>query len=297
MRISNIERQNNVRTRPNRPNVSELSERVRTAELPPNGLEGSGVNPLSEVSERVSPVQAPQERPESTPFTLPSIATYAGGKGSSGTYQRLINQIPPHERFVSLFLGNCAILRHKRPAATNLACEIDEHIYRTWKEEGPAWLDLRCTDGIEHLQRARYGRRTFVFADPPYINETLSNGRGLYRHNFTWAQHIELLETLQRTDAMVMLCSLPNLLYENRLTGWRTMQYSNMTRTGPQIEQVWMNYPEPKRLHDYRYLGDDLRERERIKRMQANRLRLLNELPVLERMALLDHLNSNVSKT
>ena len=32
-------------------------------------------------------------------------------------------------------------------------------------------------------------------------------------------------------------------------------------------EYLWCNYPAPMALHDYRYLGKDFRERERIKRM------------------------------
>lgn len=43
---------------------------------------------------------------------------WPGGKDGSGVAQRLINQIPPHDVFVSPFLGDCAILRKKLPAET-----------------------------------------------------------------------------------------------------------------------------------------------------------------------------------
>lgn len=39
---------------------------------------------------------------------VPDIDTYFGGKGGSGVYQAIINQIPPHNSFVSGFLGHCA---------------------------------------------------------------------------------------------------------------------------------------------------------------------------------------------
>ena len=48
-----------------------------------------------------------------------------------------------------------------------------------------------------------------------------------------------------------------------------------------------MNYPEPFELHDYSYLGENFRERERIKR-KKDRWRLkLQSMPALERFAIL----------
>jgi len=48
-----------------------------------------------------------------------------------------------------------------------------------------------------------------------------------------------------------------------------------------------MNYPNPIALHDHRYLGDDFRERERIKRKKQRWVRRLHSMPILERRALL----------
>jgi hypothetical protein len=52
-------------------------------------------------------------------------------------------------------------------------------------------------------------------------------------------------------------------------------------------EWLWFNYPQPKALHDYRYLGEDFRERERIKRKRRRWVRRLKIMPTLERYALL----------
>lgn len=234
---------------------------------------------------------------DATPFTMPSLPTYNGGKAADGTIQRLINLIPPHDRFVSLFLGNCAVMRHKRPARSNVGIEKDENIAQVWHREGPQWCNVVCGDAFAWLDRENYTlrRRDFIFVDPPYENAT-GTRRGHYGHGFTTDQHIELLARLATLPCMVMVCSLPNLLYEHQLTGWRTMQYRNKTRQGMQVEQVWMNYQAPKRLHDYRYLGDNMRERERIKRLHKSRARLLNAMPMLERIALLEHLNRTVKR-
>lgn len=37
--------------------------------------------------------------------------TYFGGKNSNGTYQSIINEIPPHNNLIIPFAGNCAITR------------------------------------------------------------------------------------------------------------------------------------------------------------------------------------------
>jgi DNA adenine methylase len=61
-----------------------------------------------------------------------------------------------------------------------------------------------------------------------------------------------------------------------------------MTRGGkPATEYLWMNYPEPVRLHDYRYLGRNFRERQDFKRLRERWLRRLENMPTLKRQALL----------
>ena len=69
---------------------------------------------------------------------------------------------------------------------------------------------------------------------------------------------------------MVMISGYWSALYADALQGWHTVSFQAMTRSGkPATEWLWMNYPEPAALHDYRYLGADFRERERIKKRCA----------------------------
>ena len=42
-----------------------------------------------------------------------------------------------------------------------------------------------------------------------------------------------------------------------------------------------MNYPAPVELHDYRYLGDTFRERERLKKISENLVRRFRAMPVV----------------
>ena len=57
-------------------------------------------------------------------------------------------------------------------------------------------------------------------------------------------------------------------------------------------EWIWMNYPPPVELHDYRYLGDNFRERERIKKRTKRWVARLKKMPVLERKAFLSAISS-----
>ena len=42
--------------------------------------------------------------------------SYPGGKAAPGTFQKIINLMPPHEVYIEPFLGGGAILRKKLPA-------------------------------------------------------------------------------------------------------------------------------------------------------------------------------------
>ena len=60
------------------------------------------------------------------------------------------------------------------------------------------------------------------------------------------------------------------------------------TRGGPKEESLWMNFPEPTELHDYSFLGDDFRARERIKKKIKRWQEKLAKMDRLERLALMD---------
>jgi hypothetical protein len=72
-------------------------------------------------------------------------------------------------------------------------------------------------------------------------------------------------------------------MYAGELAGWRTVNFQAVKRSGEVAEEwLWMNFPAPLELHDYRYLGEDFRERERIKRKRERWERRLREMPASE---------------
>ncbi len=229
--------------------------------------------------------------------------TYPGGKNGPGVYQTIINLIPPHNIYIEPFLGSGAILRMKRPAPVgNFGIDIDLQAVRMFTKTCP--LDnvkIIHGDCIELLSSETNISRepdTFLYFDPPYLMDTRSTKRPLYKCEFsTEEEHSRLLDFIISLRSMVMISGYDSNLYNDRLRGWNKVTYQAMTRGGHMAtECLWMNYPEPLELHQYNFLGSDYRERERIKRKQnrwKSRLSRLDRLERLAIMAALDDLRSS----
>ena len=86
---------------------------------------------------------------------------------------------------------------------------------------------------------------------------------------------------------MVAISGYQSSLYSQMLQQWRSIRYNTITRSGKvAVEFLWMNYPEPKELHDYRYLGENFRQRERLKRIRTRWLARLKRMDQLEQFML-----------
>ena len=87
---------------------------------------------------------------------------------------------------------------------------------------------------------------------------------------------------------MVMISGYSSPLYAKELKKWNAAAYQTTTRGGkPVAEWLWYNYPRPVALHDYRFLGSNFRERERIRRQQKRWKGKLERMDTLQRQALL----------
>lgn len=263
--------------------------------------------------------------------------SYPGGKGA--IYQWLINEIPPHDVFISSHLGQCAIMRYKRPAWLNIGIDIDQRVIETWRDQtmevyrvtsdpavaaapvvdiarsggggdrvgrwaaaiqGQPWpvgditgsggsrYRFICADAVKWLRSVDWKGAEFVYSDPPYLFATRKQQAPIYTHEYSEADHIALLGVLVGLPCNVMISGYPSPLYDELLPGWRTSTTRTITRGGtPAIEKVWMNYDPPDRLHDYRYLGDDYRQRERIRKKKRRWAAGWAKMERLERLAVL----------
>lgn len=215
--------------------------------------------------------------------------TYPGGKNGSGVPQAIINQIPPHDEFVECFFGSGAITRLKRPAAASIGIDADGAVIAQFKESIPG-LQLINADvlgWLEHFGQKKTAK-TFIYLDPPYLMETRSSKRPIYKHEFcTQQQHGELLEMLLTLHCRVAISGYYSEMYAELLKDWRVVTFTGVTRGGPATEYLWLNYPEPLELHDYRYLGEDYRERQDIKRQKQRWLKKLAQMSPTKRHALM----------
>jgi len=227
------------------------------------------------------------------------MASYPGGKAGDGVYQKIINLMPPHLIYIEPFLGGGAIMRLKKPARSSIGIDADGDVVQMWTPalcvpnltvvHGDAleWLDLAG----DHVGRngAVIARDTLIYCDPPYLLSTRKQHRLIYHCELSDVDHVRLLTILRGLPCMVMISGYLSDLYSTTLHDWRSVSFQARTRGGSSAtEWVWMNFPEPLELHDYQYLGDDFRQRERIKRKTERWRRRLSKMPVLERHAMMN---------
>lgn len=210
--------------------------------------------------------------------------TYPGGKGRA--YQRIISLMPPHATYIETHLGGGAVLRRKRPARRSIGVEIDPAVIDAWRAARSPGLELVQGCAVDFLRGFTFTGCELVYSDPPYWPDSRRRAR-CYRHDYTREHHAELLETLIRLPCRVMVSGYDNPAYEAALRGWPRHKVANQTQAGPVEEVVWTNFEPDHRLHDYSYVGDDFRDRERIRRGRRTQVERLRRAPPVERAAML----------
>lgn len=246
---------------------------------------------------------------------------YIGGKSADGKYHQIINLMPPHSTYIELFGGKLGIYRHKKPAHRTFVIEQDESLADYYRSLGFTELltptefnkylhkpskfkGFLIWDTLDYLDTYSYAldyADFFVYVDPPYPMNSRKSPRKVYRYELTDEQHTTLVkELIPITMASIAISTYPNEIYNNEFLGrddWSFCEFAAQTRHGRATEQLWMNYPAPDQLHDYRYLGRNFREREDITRKQCRWLANFNNLPILERRAMLEILTAAIPKT
>lgn len=232
-----------------------------------------------------------------------SEMTYPGGKNGAGIYQRIINHMPPHKTYIEAFLGSGAVIRNKKVALRNIG--IDRST-----EALSLCLDLAGSKSrlITHLEgcalellpslKAMVSDSilidqpdTLIYADPPYVMDTRKGGE-LYDYEMSDEDHIRLLDILTEARCMVMISGYRSDLYDEALAHFHRVDYQANTRRGQVTECLWMNFRPPVELHDYSHLGDNFRERERIKKKKARWAEKIKNMDRQERLAIMDVLQT-----
>lgn len=229
--------------------------------------------------------------------------TYNGGKNGSGVYQSIINQIPPHIVFISGFAGNCGVLANKRFASmANIAVDLDTAVVDGWSKI-PGVLSFQgdfCDIIIRliNLYPADIRTQIFVFLDPPYLSDVRSCKKGFYKYKMEDPEsHLHLLRLAKSLAGnygiKIMFTHYPCDLYNEELKDWHFLDIQGRTRYGMRIERLYMNYQPPQSLHDYRFLGENFRERELYKKMRCNMVHKFRRLKPIEKNMLLQALHDD----
>jgi len=206
---------------------------------------------------------------------LPGIKSYLGGKAASGTAERIINLIRPHDTLVIPFAGNCAITRKIKWPGKVLINDLDTTMVDAWRAAnlGPQ-LEVHNLQSLDFLkmvlQRPDLGR-IVVYCAPPYPHETRTSANR-YNHELTAAQQLEFLEAVRWLRVDCLVSTYPNGLYAAQLSHWQRIEFQSMTHGGQRTEWLFYNYPAPTVLHDDRFSGGgNYREREYTKRNTATK--------------------------
>ena len=223
--------------------------------------------------------------------------TYFGGKNASGVYHHIINEIRPHDVYIEPCLGNGTIFRYKKPATYNVLNDMDKWVVKRWKLIN---IDVFNNGAVELLTSYTFNPdlRYCIYLDPPYPLHSRKSQRLVYNCEMSDEQHERLLDTILALpeNVDVLISTYQNELYESRLADWRLKTFTAQTRQGTATEYLYMNYQNPTGLlHDYRYLGTDFIDRQRIKRKIAREVAKLQNLPPAERNAILSEVASSFS--
>jgi DNA adenine methylase len=240
---------------------------------------------------------------------------YIGGKSGTGTYQQIINHIPPHTVYVEPCAGHGGIFRKIKRAAVSIINDIDPEVCRTWKQYPMPECDVYShlaqstlfekpnkpvviitnKDYKEIVNQFKHNPDAFIYLDPPYPIYLRRSQRKLY--NFDWeGEHINLLKLTSDATAAVMISSYPNDLYKSNLPGWHTHEFDSVVRAGKKRlarEIIYFNYPPPSILHDFQYLGSNRRKRLEIKRQVARWNKNLEKMEPARRNAIISSIISN----
>ena len=236
--------------------------------------------------------------------------TFTGSKGQAGVFQRIIGQMRPHRLYVEPFAGRARVCFEKLPARHTILIDVDKKriakidaAVRSARNGAAAGgsagngvsghVDTIVGDAFEWLPKiaklVNYHplKPAVVYVDPPYLLST-RNHRRYYEHELTEDQHARLLTLLQALPCDVLLSGYPSKLYSSRLKKWRCITYRTRTRGSTVTECLWCNFPEPTELHDWRYAGQNFRQRVSFGRQATRWLARLNRMPARKRGYLLD---------
>ena len=217
------------------------------------------------------------------------MQNYKGHKGIPGVYQKIINHIPKHSKYIELFAGSAAIYSLMTvPVRTVILNDINPEVYSNLTVRYPGTI-VTNENAIRILQSNLniLAKETFIFLDPPYLHSTRPNGTNLYDFEMTDSDHVQLLTAALQMNCFIMIIHPKCELYDTYLKDWYKIEVKIRYNNKTSIECLYMNYKLDE-LQDYTYLGSDCWDRQRIKRKGERWVNKLLAMPELERQYIIN---------
>lgn len=223
-------------------------------------------------------------------FTEPGepLKNYPGRKGAAGQWQKIISNIPKCELFIEAMAGSGFI----SSLVKNSGCQVITNDLNRTVIDKIAYTAATVTFTRLHYQNLlkRFDNgsehRIFYF-DPPYLMDTRSYKKPIYKHEWNDQDHKEFLQAVTAMKCRAMISHYPHPMYDEALSKWRVIQYNTMTRAGVRAENLYMNFKQPVLLQCPQVVGENFTDRQRIKRKVERLIKRLDNEPPQERAAIL----------
>lgn len=212
-----------------------------------------------------------------------------------------------HTRYFELYAGSAQYFFNKRPAKFSLLTDIDQNVCS--RLNALAYdlnlrlntTEIKCCNAINELRSWHFIPTDFIYLDPPYPPSSRRNpDKKLYKFEMSYQDHEKLLSIIAidmnaraERKPMIMISTRANDLYNKALFDWRKATFNTADRGGAAQEIIYMNYPEPKFLHQYDFAGDNYINRQCIKRKMQRFAKRIKELPTHEKHLFIQEIIKN----
>lgn len=219
---------------------------------------------------------------------------YTGSKAIDGVIQKLISLIPPHRELIECCGGSGGLTWNIRQSRVHYIIEADIVQANVLKNYFRGIAEVVEGDMFKVLpELLKKCENPVIYFDPPYLKATRGSQKDLYKVEWNEVDHENLLYMVTKIERPVIINHPRCEAYEYVLNDWYKHEYQYMTRGGLKNDCIWYNFPQPTKLHDYRFIGKDNTKRKMIKRKRHSLVRKISELGELERNGLFEELRKN----
>lgn len=219
-------------------------------------------------------------------------SSYFGGKNGNGTYQNIINEIPECKVFVDAMVGGGGVFKNLNLPGLTVINDIDCSVIDKYVFEGLSSNVKIYNDHYKNVVNVYDSYDTVVYFDPPYHFDTRKSKNNMYFLEWGTCDHVDFLQYVKELKSKVIISHYPFGLYDDFLRDWRVKDFNSVTQSGVAVERLYMNFDVPKYLQDYRYIGCDYIDRQRIKRQNKRLIDKINSLPLHQRSFLIKQISN-----